>query len=908
MQSRFGRAQRVAAFGVLALVCACQDPLSGPERCAELDARADAARRAGRLQEAGTRFGELAACERETGNGIGEVQALGWQGLMAKQAGELEAAAEHYRRAGARAEELGLEVDLASSLGNLGALRVHQGRITEALGLYEEGLSRLERQPATEDSRSVLADLRVNRASALVYQGKTQEAINDYRVALAQGHDSARRAAQHNLASLSAGLGDFERAVEAYEALLADYRQADDAAWVAEIGASLGTAHLRLATTQEERGEAVRAAQSRAAAERLCGEALEAAAPTSAQRGRALQCLGDAARALGRLEEAGDRYERGAVLWQSLGGKGWQGSARLDLARVRTQQRRLDEAARLLVEASALLAEAGTPFARSRLHLVEADLAREQHDRERELTALEGSLALEDQLRSSVASQEQRARLLAESRRTYERAVAVAFDLGNQRPAGWDRAFALSEAARARGFVEVLEQARVGLATVGSPALVERSRALEEQLQVKRGEWVRLALGVQDQDQQLAKLASEVAALEEQRRTVDEQIQGADWGRFQALRSPEPVALAGVRSALAEEEVLLEYLVGRDRSFVFAVTREGQQVHEIGQTEHSLRNEVARLRHLITVTKAKPDQAELAAILGRLRGWLIEPIRPALAGKRRLTVVAEGPLATLPFEMLPFEPGRPDLLLLDRYEVGYLPSATVAEQLRALTAGRGQSPPARGLVAIANPVDPALLGGGGSVPGQRAALELPALTSAGAEVGSLRPLFARDGAEIWLDRDASVGRILTDPQVRRAAYLHFAVHGLTTEEAIAPSLVLFGGPAPELLGLREIFSLRLSAQMVVLSACGSGLGPESRGEGVLGLPRAFFYAGVPTVVMSLWPIDDAVTAELMTSFYRGLRERGLGKAEALRQAKLELKARGGRPYFWAPFVLFGLPD
>jgi CHAT domain-containing protein len=99
----------------------------------------------------------------------------------------------------------------------------------------------------------------------------------------------------------------------------------------------------------------------------------------------------------------------------------------------------------------------------------------------------------------------------------------------------------------------------------------------------------------------------------------------------------------------------------------------------------------------------------------------------------------------------------------------------------------------------------------------------------------------------------------------------------------------------------------LNADLVVLSACETGLGKEVKGEGLVSLTRAFMYAGTPSVVASLWKVADLSTAELMTRFYRHLKDGKLSKAEALRQAQLELiqEGRFDHPYFWSPFVLIG---
>ena len=179
----------------------------------------------------------------------------------------------------------------------------------------------------------------------------------------------------------------------------------------------------------------------------------------------------------------------------------------------------------------------------------------------------------------------------------------------------------------------------------------------------------------------------------------------------------------------------------------------------------------------------------------------------------------------------------------------------------------------------------------------------------------------------------------------RFTYIHFAVHGLLNENKPQYSGLVLSLPQEEdektrsngqqpkgatdaseteataraangtiqvedgLLQVYEIFNLRLNADLVVLSACETGLGKEVKGEGLIGLTRAFMYAGAPSLVVSLWKVQDLSTAELMVGFYRSLKNGSLSKAEALRQAQLELIRKGqlAHPYYWAGFVLMGQP-
>ena len=153
----------------------------------------------------------------------------------------------------------------------------------------------------------------------------------------------------------------------------------------------------------------------------------------------------------------------------------------------------------------------------------------------------------------------------------------------------------------------------------------------------------------------------------------------------------------------------------------------------------------------------------------------------------------------------------------------------------------------------------------------------------------------------------------TDPALSRYRIIHFATHGILDRDnpelsAIVLSLVdRQGRPQDGYLRLHDIYNLNLPAELVVLSACDTGLGKEFKGEGLIGLTRGFMYAGAARVMASLWKVEDEPTAKLMRHFYRHMLKEGLPPAAALRQAQIALwqDAEWRAPYFWAAFVIQG---
>lgn len=330
-------------------------------------------------------------------------------------------------------------------------------------------------------------------------------------------------------------------------------------------------------------------------------------------------------------------------------------------------------------------------------------------------------------------------------------------------------------------------------------------------------------------------------------------------------------------------------------------------------------------------------------------------LQPAahLLGDKRLLVVADGALNYVPFEALVTAPpgDAPDYAalayLVKTHEIVYAPSASVINAVRqqAQQVRKSSATTAPGIggpvLIVADPVFSSAdvrAQAAGTTPAQAVEAETRQLTLESAlNAVSAKPLAVTDKmnivrlastrteaneiaqltrsaqgtADVWLDLEASKTKVLSQ-DLSRYRVLHFATHGLLNAEHPQFSglvLSLVGETKGDgFLRVKEVFNLRIGAPLVILSACETGLGREKRGEGIIGLTRAFMYAGAPTVGASLWAVADRSTAQLMTDFYqRLLANRGALPSHALRAAQLKMIAipRYSAPYYWAPFVMIG---
>jgi len=450
------------------------------------------------------------------------------------------------------------------------------------------------------------------------------------------------------------------------------------------------------------------------------------------------------------------------------------------------------------------------------------------------------------------------------------------------------KAFHVLEAARARGLLDVIRSSRKGNVPLGSTINSTQLVALQTRLTSESNPATRRAL--------LDKLwETEVRSFKYRAQ------QPAD------LPTPEPVRLRDLQSILKPEEIVLEYVLGQDRSFALEIGRR----HVKSYTLPSRRLIEGTVEDYVRTAKDLGDVGRQARELYQM---LLAPIS-GVQSARRIIIVPDGALHGLPFDALIDPSGA---LLVSRVVISYAPSASVNFLLSRAVHGqhckRGKELLAIGGISYGgdqatDKLRMALRSG--SVFDADAPQTLVALPGASKEISEITPL-AVDGA------DALTGDRATEAAVKAANLaqyraIHFAVHASIDEQfpdRSALRLAKNSGPGQDgLLQAREVLSLPLDAQLVTLSACDAGTGRVEGLAGMNSLVQAFLMAGARTVVASTWAAEDNATAELMRNFYLHLKN-GADKAEALTLAKRDLLAKYGsnaRPFLWAGFRLVGDP-
>lgn len=416
---------------------------------------------------------------------------------------------------------------------------------------------------------------------------------------------------------------------------------------------------------------------------------------------------------------------------------------------------------------------------------------------------------------------------------------------------------------------------------------------------------------------------------------------------YAALADPKPLARADVQALLRDDEVLTAILVGSQKSFVWALTRDRAEWAQIDLGAEELQNEVTALR-LGLDPQAQQDadggggsQAGIVSSFDLARSHalyakVLGPVAPLFAGKRHLIVVPTGALTSLPFQVLvtappavsgtPQEALRNAAWLIRSTAISVLPSVPSLGALRKLGAGAAAQRPFFGM---GDPVlqgpDPSERQRGGKRPGAparyyrngladtRAVRELAPLPDTADEIRAIAAALGAEPEAINLREAASETRLKTAPLLNYRI-IQFATHGLVAGDLSGlaePALVLTPPDKPTdlddgLLTASEIAALKLNADWVVLSACNTAAGQGEGAEALSGLARAFFYAGARTLLVSHWAVYSTAATELTTATFEKLAANPkTGRAEAFRQSMLRLIEDGKPPAYWAPFIVVG---
>lgn len=490
--------------------------------------------------------------------------------------------------------------------------------------------------------------------------------------------------------------------------------------------------------------------------------------------------------------------------------------------------------------------------------------------------------------RRRLSSKRFRASLFAGMVGHYEHTVDVLMRTGEEL-----EAFSISERARARLTLDAVREALARADTAGGGSVFTREDTLRDEIDRKQ----------RDPD-------ADTAALERQLREVEEEIRRR-YPALAAARNADALDAPTIRAELLDSDTaVVEYFLGREKSFVFILTRDAVAAYPL-PPRAAIEKEAVRLHGLFAAGDQRAKRHDLEAAIASLSAMIVKPVPPRI---EKLIIVPDGALFYVPFAALAGG---------DRFQMVMAPSASTLVMLRRREAAHPMS--GGGVAIFADPVfsaaDPRVKGPAGPVTVDpellRSAHEsgltdlrrLPATRDEANAIAALVRGPAREALDFDASREAVLRRPLAGDRV-----VHFATHALINAQHPALSGIVLslvdrkGKSVNGFLRVPDIYRLDGAPQLVVLSACRTATGKELRGEGIVGLVSGFMNAGTPRVVASYWDVRDGPTAELMKRFYQEMFAGGRPPAGALRAAQRSMRAdpRWKSPVYWAAFAMYGL--
>jgi CHAT domain-containing protein len=840
------------------------------------------------------------------------------------------------------------------ALNLIGSADDFLGELPKALEYLNQALVVFKKQANHASEASVL-----NNIGRISYQNSDwQKALENYSQALALFRlikDRNREAiALHNIGVTYYSLGEQEKALDYFQQALALGRAVGDkrreALALSEIGYVWGSS-----------GEPQKALDYYNQA-----LALSQAAGDRAGQATTLDFMGIAYAALGETEKALNYHQQALELKRAANNPREEATTLGNIGHVYNQlgqpQKALEYYSQALALFRTLEDKNRVAVMLQGIALSERQLGNLSDARQR----IEEALSLVEAVRAGTGSQQFRASYFASKQDAYALYIDILMRQHRQESSTGHDAEALqaSERGRARSLTEMLNEAHVDIRQGVGSDLIAKERELNQLLNAKAQRQIQLR-GQKTNEQESGKLDKEINALEDEYQQVQVAIRKAS-PAYAALTQPQPLGLKEIQAQLDEGTMLLEYSLGEERSYVWAVTQNALKAYELPKREQI--EKAARLVYDLLTARSQSKGGEdaqtkqqriaetdsqLLNATRELSQMVLGPLGSEL-GNQRLVIVADGALQYVPFAALSVASGQSSVarssrrnngrrttdngpatnyhpLILD-HELTSLPSASaLATQRQGL---RNRKPPPYAVAVIADPVFSAAderLGGQAKT---GAAKQVAGDGSANTRLiehladdsGMIirRLKFTRQEADQILAEapraktfravDFKANRAMaTGNELSKYRYVHFATHGYIDSErpdlsAIVLSLVdEEGKPEDGFLRAHDIYNLNLPAELVVLSACETGLGKQIKGEGLVGLTQGFMYAGARRVVVSLWNVNDKATAELMARFYRGMLRENKTPAAALRTAQLEMsqQSKWRSPYYWAAFVLQG---
>ncbi|WP_035152507.1 CHAT domain-containing protein [Calothrix sp. 336/3] len=909
----------------------------------------------GETQKALEYYNQALPLYRAVGDRRGEATTLNNIGLVYDNLGEKQKALEYYNQALPLRRAVGERRGEATTLNNIGAVYNSLGEKQKARSFYNQALPLYR---AVGDRRGEATTLN-NIGTVYNDLGEKQKALEFYNQALplyrAVGNHSGETAILNNIGAVYNSLGEKQKALEFYNLALPLFRAVGDRRGEATTLTGIGLVYDSLGEKQKALEFYNQALPLRRAVGDHAGEATT------------LNNIGLVYNSSGEKQKALEFYNQALPLIRAVGDRGNEAATLNNIGGVYDSLGEKQKARSFYNQALPLRRAVGDRAGEANTRSNIATLERRQGNLQASLKHIETAIQIIEELRGTYTDQDLKTQYFATVQGYYKFYIDLLMELHKKDPSQGYNVLALntSERSRARGLIELLAQSNAKLSKNTDTKLLSQEQELQIKRQTQEKNLAQLVNQPQPSQNLIKKTEAEIQNIINQQKALQTQIRQQNPERDK-ITNPQPLTLPQIQQQLDKDTVLLQYSLGQDRSFLWLVTPTSMISYELPKEADITK--VANRLHTALGDSAGQTNVAIASAT-ELSQLILTPVKDKLAGKR-LVIVADGILQQIPFaalhdlngkgreqgtgnrgreiaasvnnsnhdrrgiEVKP-DPQKPVKIntnyqpLVINHEIVNLPSASTIAIQREKTANRKPAP--KKIAILADPVfggsdDNRVVGKPGSIlPDleiERSALNRSAkslqrnnwnrLPYTASEAQAILKLFPQTSSLQAFSFDANYNWA-TSKNLNQYQILHFATHGFVNPDQPELSGIVLslldqtGKQIPGYLRLADLFEQDYPAELIVLSACETGLGKNVSGEGLVGLTRGLMYAGAERVALSLWKVNDEGTSVLMQEFYKQMLTNKLTPVQALRAAQKQLwqGSQWRSPHYWAAFTLQG---
>jgi CHAT domain-containing protein/Tfp pilus assembly protein PilF len=847
-------------------------------------------------------YNQALPIHRAVGDRLGEAVTLNNIGLVYSDRGENTKALEYFNQALQIRRAVGDRSGEATMLNNMGLVYSDRGENTKALEYFNQALP-IRR--AVGD-RSGEASTLNNMGAVYSDLGSNTKALEYFNQALpilrAVGNRSVEATTLNNMGKLYSALGEKAKALEYFNQALPILRTVGNRSVEATTLNNIGAVYSDL----DERTKALEYYNQALLIRRAVGDQ-SGEASTLTNIGKVYSDRGENTKAL-------EYYNQALPILRAVGDRSVEAVTLSNLGKVYSDLGKNTKALEYYNQALPILRAVGDRSGEVSTLGNISDVYRTQNKLNDALQNISMAIDIIESLRSELKNDALKTSYFASVQFYYQLKADILMQLHQQNPTqGYDaQALETADQSRARILRELLIQANADINKDIAPDLLKQEQTLNQNLEAQEKQLIQFSSQPSKADQ-LPALNQEIASLYTQRDELKNRIRTTN-PAYANLQYPKPITLKEIQQQLDPDTLMLQYSLGKTQSYLWVIGNSSLKTYilpkriDITQVANRFRRELGFTAPQSAINLAQQILAPAAQDLGN----------------KRLVIIPDGILHEVPFAALSIPNSKTYQPLITQHEITTLPSASTIAILRSTVATKPRAP--KQLAILADPIfrkdDPRFTGksiqannnldlGEQSARGRIGRdLDLDRIPFTATEAKGILALVPNQDSTAAFGFDASYNWI-TDPKISQYRYVHLATHGFFDNDKPALSSIILssfdaqGRDRRAFLRFSDLFNLNLPAELVMLSACETGLGNNVPGEGLVGMTRGLMYAGALRVGVSLWKVDDQATSDLMQDFYKNLWQSKQSHATALRQAQLKMHQQGKAPYDWAAFTLQG---